>query len=846
MAPARRAPGGVVGLATALILSFASSCALVLAPAQPAHPLPETAVQAFAEAQLHLRSDDDDALTRARESALRACRLAPRWAAPRRVLDDVDRVRLLGPELIARYEARLRNEPADAFALYLAGRLEVPARSEASFRRAIAADSDFAWGHHGLSWARAAVGDVRGAIEAENRALQRARGSWERSYFTDSLSRHYAAMGKDSRALGILLRRLAESDVLPVDRITLGVRAAVLELGRPYGKSSQQGVRRGLALLHVGGLTARETEELVAGILRTADAGGRVTSSELRVALRAVEGPSRDKMLALLLMREAPTPLALGLLERAMADDRSELALNPGFRAVRFATGEVAGPIEEWLELQPALVLDASGLPRDPGLAWVVQRARLAEKSRANPDLFVRNLARLGDALVGAGWFEDAHGLAQELARHDIDLALELDDRASAGRALIDSVVDVVERVDAREPIGLDTLIALESSEPSRGRASSADLEVLLDVLEPHFQRYRDIQSDARRGERVDLAQSPRLSYGPVGSVVHPGPLFSAEDESIGLGVEGERVGGLARELDRIGRFGVFGEALGSGPDGTVLRRLLVEERSGEHLGTSWSGTVAWCEGADLLSRPGRRGARIGGAALHEGYWIDIGTLRGEERHLRDLEEMFFEDEGLAVEALDVRPARRSANADPRELPALLGEADRVRLAVLFDRRDEGRARPLVPLDELVAATAAHEEGHLCDRSRFLPLSRRFFAVVGFFVSSGLSASRVEERLEYRAQLTALCSMDEARLCLAEILAASEQGTGGVTPHGAAYTKLLRDFVAVLDDRLDGDRGLHPRVDPEGELAHQLHRLSTEEVREIALVLARDEGLVAE
>ncbi len=821
-----------------------TGCRLV-APFEAPAPIPVEAETAFAEAEIHLREGGDGAALRARAAAQRAARLAPRWVAPQRVVDDVDRMLLVGPELLARYEDRLAADRNDTFALYLLGRLEPAERGLERFERAIAVDPSFAWGHHGLAWARARTSDLRGAVEAQERAVACARGSWERSYFADSLARHLAAMGKDMAALGILLDRLEDDDVLQSDRVALGVRAALFELERPFGKASKRGVRRALECLRIGGTTESETRDLVEVLVRAVPSGV-VALPEIRAALQSVGGPAREELLGLLLLRESPSPLAVALLGRALGADRSALALNPAFRSARLAVGEVGAPIEEWLALQPKFVLTASGLPRDASLARIVLDARRAEASRGDVPRFAAELVGLGDAFVAAGWFEDAAGLAKELARHDLDRALALDARATAGLVLVHSLVDVMERVDAREPIHLGA-----NDDPASGEVRAANLARLLVALEPRFQRFRDGAREGGAIPEVELSHSPRLRYGPVGSVVHPGPRFSDEDESLGLGRAGDSVGGLAREFEDIGRFAVFGEALGSGPDGTVLRRLLVEERAGELLGTKWSGTVAWCDGADVLSRPGRRGARIGGAALHEGYWIDVGTLRGEAKRFGALGERFLDASGeLRVRALEPQALPLRVPGDLRVQRPLLGEADRVRLAVLAERArlgdDGAKTSELVSLDELVLATATHEEGHLCDRTRFLPLGRRFLSVMMFFVESGFSASRVEERLEYRAQLTALCETSETRLPLAEILAAAEEGAGGITPHGAAYTTLLEDFVAELARAVERAPASFASLDGERSLVHQLHRLSRDEVRAVALRLARREGLVSD
>jgi hypothetical protein len=368
---------------------------------------------------------------------------------------------------------------------------------------------------------------------------------------------------------------------------------------------------------------------------------------------------------------------------------------------------------------------------------------------------------------------------------------------------------------------------------------------------------------DERR-VRAFLSSSPTLEYMSVGAIVHPGPWFRDSDERAGLGAVGAPVPGLAAVLQRLGRFGVFGQMWGAGgPDGTILQRVLAEERSGEHFGVHWDGTVVWCEGADLKSRAGRMGADISGAALHEGYWIDVAAVRREHGPWRAIEARYRSDErgrllaALATRGLELSTPHERESArrrERRQATTLLGAADRVRLAVLRDRagaeaaeprRELPSARALVPLDELLEVTAIHEQGHLCDRTRFLPLSRHALAAARFLFATGFSPTGVSRRLEYRAQLTALAEAPDPRLPLVTILRAAEGSADGPTPHGSAYRELLTDFLWVLDRELAQEPARYPRISPDHVLAHQLHWLTPGEVRRLARILARREGLFA-
>ena len=307
---------------------------------------------------------------------------------------------------------------------------------------------------------------------------------------------------------------------------------------------------------------------------------------------------------------------------------------------------------------------------------------------------------------------------------------------------------------------------------------------------------------------------------------------------------------GLPRELGWLGRFGLFGESLGGGgPDGTVLRLLVLEEREGEHLGVPFRGTVAFCEGTDVPSRPARSGARITGAALHEGYWIDVEGVRDELRRWRDLERRFFDgaDTSRARRALEALGPEARSGGDAAGAGTLaragvhgtLGEADRVRLAVLLERDGVGGER--IELEELLEATARHEEGHLTDRTRFLPILKHPLRALGLAAARGFSPRGIALELEYRAQLVALCTTEDPRVPLAECLDGAEGGIG-VTAHAEAYRELVTALLEVLDAELESFENL----DPDRTLVHQLHRLSAEDVRRLSLLLADRKGMVEE
>jgi len=967
------------------VLAVLVGCAALACRSHPplrVAPVEPSASEALAEAQACLRAADPRRRARALELAQRAIELAPDWVAPARLIDDVRRDELRGIEALQEHRSRLAHmddrTPAALAAgeLYLAGRLE-GFDGKARFEQAVRIDPDLAWGYHGLSWVASVTGEPREALAQSRLASARARDSWERSFFTASLARALVAADSREEAEKILLERMDDPDTRPADRVALEQQSVEIGLESLTSRQRSKSYERGLSLLRRRDLDDAEIESLVAK-LRSSPSPDDPDMLALESSLAVERSAVRDRLRAELMLESAPTPLALGLLERGVREEKRAVPAGALMRAARFAAGQYARAIELWLAELPACVLTPHGLPADPRLTRVVDCARKLERASTERSAAALEpparedgsrsasaaddaLADLGEALVSAGWFREARSVAGELAGADLDRALTIESRALAGQDLIDGVRRLVRKVDLEQgssapasQADIDTYRVVKDGEGALrfellgDHTGVHDLHSLLAAMAPSFARahvFLGGDADADRVKR-ELVDSPRMSYGPIGELVHPGPSYSRTDEKDHLGRSGDAVPGLASELDRIGRFGLFGEvAGGGGPDGTLLPRIYVEQKQGAHLGVPWSGTVVWCERAELKSRAGRRGAHISAAALHEGYWVDIDAVRGE-RALWSALRREFSGAGsreriarvLAVRGLELEsndPERRSSERTKSGF--LLGEGQRVRLALLVERgaqsgdgtargrdlgdapRDgdvlkrgvdrasaadarasEAKERPngtdarandlverasdrdvrataadvhataagvhtttgdvhtstgdvranedVVPLgdvglDELVTVTSTHEEGHLCDRTRFLPLGKHLGAGFLFLLDCGFSPKRVTEMLEYRAQLTCLCDSPDPRVPLAQVLDAAEQGPSGITPHGSGYTLLLSDLLDVFDAALARDPNQFPRIDPGFTLAHQLHKLGAEEVRTLALSLAHKKRL---
>jgi hypothetical protein len=432
----------------------------------------------------------------------------------------------------------------------------------------------------------------------------------------------------------------------------------------------------------------------------------------------------------------------------------------------------------------------------------------------------------LGDACVSAGWFDEAYVLAPHLVALDPDAAHLLSERAERGFSLL----EFFDRSLGHE------LQPIPDSSIEAGDEWLA-IHRFLGRLKEEVQRSAVLfEPEVLASLRSSLVESPIYSFSPFAALVHPGPSFSAQDQLLDVGKSGEPVVGLAELGEALGRFILLGQLSGRDrADGAVFPVLWSERRSGEHQGVEWSGSVVWCEGIEPVGWLGRNSS-VTGAALHDGFWVDIESVRRDHARWLGLQREWTLAE--AAGAIAVLAPRAIDEVERRALLPLLGAGDRVRLSVLVDR--EGA----VPTHgELLDGVSRHEEGHLVDRVLHMPISSHPLRVVKLLGSVGFDPSAVLERLEYRAQLVALCQMDDPRLCLADCLLMVESAPSSSRAHARGYEMLLNDLIEILDEELQAEPSAWPTLDSERVLVHQLHLLKASELRELARALSRQVGL---
>lgn len=738
----------------------------------------------------------------------------PKWLTPRRLLDDMRREALLGPWMYAEHQAAWRAE-RDAGAGYLLGRMLNGQAALDVFNQVVERDPRNVWGWHGLAW-QAGQDTLEGRSErAFVAALQLVADHQELMTVVMARVRRLEIARQFEDALDLVSEARSLPGWDPVDRTIWQATRLRLELAKDNASLSLQ-ITNGAMTFERNISTA--TANRWFDVLALLDSQSLLPDSEaltlLNAALATDLDRSRDDMLiaaaqALRGRTSARVAARLRLLEKEIDGSVLGALVPPGpdglgsldqggwSAAMAFARGDFGAWLQAWRTRLPAFLqapqlldqVTTNQIWADPPIV------RLATDAALLTDPW-----QLAECLVQAGWLESA---AQVVAR-------------------LDRQADPLRYQTLRDQVGARRATLAEWK--LIWKATDSDQASMHSLLE----RLAKLGGAMRSAE---VLASPTEDHWSFASLVLPGPLDVALPG-------GQPLTGLAAWARGLGRLAMLGHQ-GGETDGTVRSVVGYQFVKGEHLGAPFEGTVFWCQGVDVLSRFERAGAPIAGAAVHAGYWIDIEVVRDDWDTWQALRSAYAPL--LAVDQPFPLPPACDAR-DVLDRVPLLGEGTRLSLAVLRDRGD-------VTFEDVLAHTATHEEGHLCDRGRFLPISKNWPRALRFLVEANFNIERLMQRLEYRAELVAMCELEDPRIALAMVLGyveANESGVGNnVTPHGSGYNQLLNDLSELAAARLDRlDQGAAwGGLEPKRTLRWQWHRIAPEALRELARELAQSEGL---
>ncbi len=213
------------------------------------------------------------------------------------------------------------------------------------------------------------------------------------------------------------------------------------------------------------------------------------------------------------------------------------------------------------------------------------------------------------------------------------------------------------------------------------------------------------------------------------------------------------------------------------------------------------------------------QGGGLAGACLPDGLWLDADAALDAEHDGRAL---------LRRDPALLEGARRQPlpTLDGPDGPFGLGDTGGLLprlLARYVERTPGGRWGSLGTLH-------AHENGHVIDIRRHLPLWRGLPSTIALLLREGLSSARMEATLERRAQLASVIDAPDPDLALAEMVEMLPAEEHEPEAHAAGY----RDGLALLVRHIWSRPDLYPEIDRSRRVLPQLDRLSNEQLRRAA------------
>ncbi len=482
--------------------------------------------------------------------------------------------------------------------------------------------------------------------------------------------------------------------------------------------------------------------------------------------------------------------LALGRIGEAEAEFEAALWTDPDHPAPWIGLSVIA---DQRGDLETALSLAEAGYRRAPVEEALVERFQeLAQRSGRSA---VREAARLFES-------EGAAGAGVALLR--ASRAASDDGETARARALLERAraagmtAEEVGAVEAPAPPPVRAFVrAFVRGTTARYRHYAATGE---------SESFREFQAWARQlyerttGKTLGPPGRP-IDYAFVGRLVD---ATVRSDEP------------LVRELAAMGLLLVIGQRSGGPPEAMLAQLVRREPRARAPVrGTDVDREVAWIGTRHLSGyQEWAGGGDLAGLALQGIVLVDLHAIARWEGEIarRRAQLAPRAREILAERALDDRPA--TAIDDPA------GVEDRLCL--------EGRV-------DLKGEVLKHEEAHLVDAERHLPVLKHPLRNFELALRGGFSASEILALLERNAQLTAIAEGPAPRVALATCCAALGRGD----PHGVGYSAIVEAFV----EEIDASPGRYPEIDASCVIVQQLHRLSDAQIRAIARGIAEAWGL---
>jgi len=361
----------------------------------------------------------------------------------------------------------------------------------------------------------------------------------------------------------------------------------------------------------------------------------------------------------------------------------------------------------------------------------------------------------------------------------------------------------------------------------------------LVRVLDRYFEtRYKRVKEGGSAGSLTevlkDLARLARLHAG----VRDAGPLPVLSYAFIGsvMDREASRDHPLIRYFDRFNHYFLVGQRDGGPPEALICARLF-EQPEVDRPRFGRSVPHRYVLGHHLKVRSFRESLdqNLGGVTIGREFLLNMDFIHRWRRTVLEVHHKFsmpelkgdlFHDEAM--------PAEDREQALDIDSPL----STKLRLFHLYCEEAGARAGDPIVFLEMVRT---HEEGHVLDAARYLPVMSNLWRVLGLAASNGFSPLSVEAFLEGNAETTALAEGPAPRLSAAQLIGFLPSARTA-PPHSLGYYEVVKRIVEEIYDHPER----FPEIDRKRNILQQLPRVPPDKLRALGRLVAGERHLAAE
>jgi Tfp pilus assembly protein PilF len=463
---------------------------------------------------------------------------------------------------------------------------------------------------------------------------------------------------------------------------------------------------------------------------------------------------------------------------------------------LRVRVGQYERALEHFFESYAphALLLDRKNRLRP---RWVELEAASHEAS-ARPS--ARNLHRLARAYVSAGW------VAEALQVYDRLVLAEPDEDPEVIEKEVRACLNFLNLVRV-----LDRYFETRYKRVKEGRSGGSLAEVTKDLA-----RLARLHAGVR-----DAGPLPILSYAFIGSVMDR---------------EASRGHPLIRYFDHFNHYFLVGQRSGGPPEALICARLYEDD---EVMRPRFGRRVPhrYVLGHHVKVRSFRESLdqNLGGVTIGHEFFLNMDFIHRWRRSVLETHQKFSGPE-LKADLFHDEAMPAASREEALDIDSPL--ATKYRLYYLYcEEAGDHAADPVVFLEMV----RTHEEGHVLDADRYLPVMSNLWRVLSLAVSNGFSPLAVEAYLEGNAESTALAEGPAPRLSIAQLIGFLPTSRSAV-PHSLGYHDVVKRIVEEIYDHPKR----FPEIDRKRNILQQLPRVPREKLRALGRKMARERNLAAE